>query len=111
MPLPSSIKLGPLTAAVLDRAVWREKSVFPAHQEWADEAERVLSFLESHGVLETLMSRLTAREWEGAFAEPERRFSFTAKDFVSTSGSLRPYLGVPETSKYSGATPQLYSSR
>lgn len=81
MPPPSSIKLGPLTAAVLDRAVWREKSVFPAHQEWADEAERVLSFLESHAVLETLMSRLTAREWEGAFAEARAAFFFHRNGF------------------------------
>ncbi len=81
MPPPSTIKLGPFTTTVLDRAVWREESVFPAFQEWADETERILSFLESQGVLGRFMSRLTAREREGAFAEARAAFYFHRNGF------------------------------
>jgi hypothetical protein len=69
MPPPLNVELGPLTRTVLDRSVWREDSQFPAWQEWADETERILSFLVAQGQFERFLPRLRAREREGAFAE------------------------------------------
>ena len=81
MPPPNHVVLGPLTRTVLTRASWREETEFPAHQSWADESERVLSFLEAAGVLGRFLPRLCAREWEGAFAEARAAFFFKRNGF------------------------------
>jgi len=69
MPPPSAVALGPLTRTLLDESVWSAESHFPARQEWADDTERVLTFLRDEGALEGFRARLRAREWEGAFSE------------------------------------------
>lgn len=74
MPPPDGVNLGPLTRGVLDGAVWREESQFPASQVWADEVERVLSFLRAQDVFARFLPRLRAREREGALAEARAAF-------------------------------------
>ena len=81
MPPPKHVALGPLTRTVLDKAVWRDESEFPAHQAWADDTERVLSFLETRGMLEKLLPRLWAREREGTFAEARTAYFFSRNGF------------------------------
>lgn len=83
MPPPEHVTLGPLTRTVLDGAVWREQSLFPVSQVWADEVERVLAFLSAQGVFETFLPRLRARESErdGALAEARVGFFFHRNGF------------------------------
>lgn len=76
MPPPDEVTLGPLTRTVLDGAVWREMSKYPAFQVWADEAERLFAFLEAQGVFETFLPRLRAREREKTAALAEARAGF-----------------------------------
>jgi hypothetical protein len=58
MPPPHDVNLGPLTRTVLDGAVWREESLYPATQVWADEAERIFAFLETQRVFPQFLTRL-----------------------------------------------------
>ena len=81
MPPPDEVRLGPLTSTVLDGAVWRDGSQFPAFQVWADEVERVLSFLQARGVFARFLPRLRAREREGALAEGRAAFFFHRNGF------------------------------
>ena len=81
MPPPSSVRLGSITRSVLNRSCWSANSVFPATQDWADEVERVLSFLEAQTVLDDFLPRLAAREWEGALAEARAGFFFHRNGF------------------------------
>ena len=81
MPPPAHVVLGPRTRTVIDGAVWRRESQFPASQKWADETERVLAFLESHGVFGTFLPRLRSRERGGAFAEARVAYFFHCNGF------------------------------
>ena len=81
MPPPENVKLGTLTRTIVDRAVWREKHPFPAHQAWADEIERVLAFLESQNQFDRFQSRLCAWERDGALAEARAGFYFHRNGF------------------------------
>lgn len=81
MPPPDEVKLGPLTSTVLDGAVWREMSQFPASQVWADEVERILCFLQARDVFDHFLPRLRAREREGALAEGRAAFFFHRHGF------------------------------
>ena len=81
MPPPSEINLGSLTQTVLDGAVWRNESEFPAFQTWADEVERVFSFLVAQNVFERFLPRLRARERDGALAEARAGFFFHRNRF------------------------------
>ncbi|MDP2605534.1 MAG: hypothetical protein Q8S00_23580 [Deltaproteobacteria bacterium] len=76
MPPPAEVKLGPLTRTVLDGAVWRDESKYPAFQVWADEAERLFAFLEAQGVFKRFLPRLRAREREKTAALAEARAGF-----------------------------------
>jgi hypothetical protein len=69
---------------VLDGAVWRDDSEFPASQHWADEVERVLSFLVSQDKFGEFLPRLRARERDGAFAEARVAFFFHRIGFKIT---------------------------
>ena len=86
MPPPEGVNVGPLTRTVLDGAVWRDESEFPASQDWADEVERVLSFLESEGKFGTFLPRLQTRETQrdGALAEARAAFFFRRNGFDIT---------------------------
>ena len=66
---------------LLDRSVWSATSEFPAGQAWADDTERILSFLQAQGVLDALLPRLLAREWEGAYAEARVGYFFKCNAF------------------------------
>jgi hypothetical protein len=70
---------------ILDRAAWREESEFPASQDWADEAERVLSFLVVNGVFGHFLPAFLGRErqFKAALAEARTAFFSIAMDFVS----------------------------
>ena len=81
MPPPADVHLGPRTRLLIDRSAWSASSVFPSGQEWADDTERILGFLEAQGVLETFLPRLLAREWEGAFAEARVGYFFKRNGF------------------------------
>ena len=83
MPPPDDVVLGSLTRTMPDRAAWRSTSVFPATQKWADETERILSFLEVQDVLDDFLPRLSARESErdGAMAEARTGFFFARNGF------------------------------
>lgn len=76
VPPPDDVNLGPLTRTVLDGAVWREESKYPAFQVWADEAERLFAFLEAQGVFQQFLPRLRAREREKTAALAEARAGF-----------------------------------
>ena len=82
---------------MVEGSVWLDKSVFPAHQEWADETEKVLAFLESQGVLDSMMSRLTARESErdGALAEARTGFFFSRNGFRIVEWEPEAVMGRP----------------
>ena len=76
MPPPDEVRLGPLTRTVLERAVWREYSEYPASQVWADEAERLFTFLTAQDVFQRFLTRLCAREREKTAAIAEARAGF-----------------------------------
>lgn len=80
---PDDVNLGPITRSILDHAAWGAKSVFPSTQNWADEVERVLCFLEAQGVLDDFLPRLCARETErdAALAEARMGFFFARNGF------------------------------
>jgi hypothetical protein len=81
MPPPADVHLGPRTRRLIDRSVWSASSVFPSGQDWADDTERILAFLEAQGVLDAFLRRLLAREWEGAFAEARVGYFFKCNGF------------------------------
>jgi len=81
MPPPADVHLGPRTRMLINRSVWSASSVFPSGQEWADDTERILGFLEAQGVLDAFLPRLLAREWEGAFAEARVGYFFKRNGF------------------------------
>jgi hypothetical protein len=68
--------VGPLTRTVLDGAAWREESLYPATQVWADKAERIFAFLETQQVFPQFLTRLRAREREKTAALAEARAGF-----------------------------------
>jgi hypothetical protein len=80
---------------VLDGAAWREASAFPAFQDWADEVERVLAFLEARGVFGDYLPRLRAREREGALAEARTAFFFHRNGFQITAWEPEAVSGRP----------------
>jgi len=77
------MKLGPLTSAMCDSASWKGQDDFPSSQLWADEAEKVLSFLQVHGqfqrYLPVLKGKITQRD--GALAEARVAFFFHRNGF------------------------------
>jgi hypothetical protein len=95
-PLPD-VQLGPLTRSILDGAPWRDVSVFPASQHWADEVERVLSFLTTQGVFARFLPRLRARETErdGALAEARTGYYFHRNGFQVLKWEPEEVAGRP----------------
>lgn len=76
MPPPPDVVLGPLGRRVVDGAPWQPTSAYPARQQWADELERLLEFLQAQGRIESLLPRLRGKEsqLEGALAEVRTGF-------------------------------------
>ncbi len=83
MRITEHVIFGPLTKAMCHDASWAGKDEFPSSQEWADEIERVLSFLEAQGQFERYLpmfrGKLTQRD--GALAEARVAFFFHRNGF------------------------------
>lgn len=91
MQITEKVILGPLTRRIYCGASWVGKDEFPSSQEWADEVERVLSFLEAKGQFErylrSLQGKLTQRD--GALAEARVAFFFHRNCFKILSWEPR----------------------
>jgi hypothetical protein len=87
MAMNDQVRLGPLTEIIFNGASWRGADAFPSNQIWADEVERVLSFLQAQGQFENylpmLRGKLTQRD--GALAEARVAFFFHKNGFKITS--------------------------
>jgi hypothetical protein len=90
---PKHVKLGALTKRILEGAKLINRDEFPAHQEWADEIEQVLVFLDREGQFKRYLSRLRSKERDAALAESRFAFflhnaGFRIKDWApeSTTG-------------------------
>ena len=68
---PSSVRLGPLTSAVLSGARWKNQDQYPASEVYADECEALLEFARARGQFDRYFSDLTAskRQRNSALAE------------------------------------------
>jgi hypothetical protein len=77
------VKLGPLTQAICKDASWEGEDAFPSNQIWADEVERVLSFLQVQGQFERYLPMLrgTLTQRDGALAEARVAFFFHRNGF------------------------------
>ena len=71
MAVPEHIELGRLLREIARDARWQSEDEFPGSQEWADQVEKVLRFVEAEGELARYLSRLKARaaERQGALSE------------------------------------------
>jgi hypothetical protein len=91
MHIAERVILGPLTKEMYYGASWMGEDEFPSSQEWADEVERVLSFLEAQGqfgrYLPTLQGKFTQRD--GALAEARVAFFFHRNGFKIVSWEPR----------------------
>ena len=61
MPPPDYVKLGPLTRRLLTDARWSSQDEFPAFQSWADDVERILTFVHEQGRFDQLFPVCTDR--------------------------------------------------
>jgi hypothetical protein len=52
--VPTGVRLSTLTSTIRDKAVWSAEDQFPSDQVWADEVERILSFTQVQGQLNTI---------------------------------------------------------
>lgn len=77
------VELGSLTRTIRDGARWESEACFPGTQVWADEIERILSFLQSQGVLSEFIPRFRGdtRQRDAAFAEARVGFFFHRNHF------------------------------
>ena len=89
MPPPDEVNLGPRTKDILARSTWSHANPYPAHQSLADECEELLAFLDSEGVFNQFLPRLSANEWEGAFAEARSAFYLKGRGFKITDWQPR----------------------
>jgi hypothetical protein len=80
---PRHLRIGPYLRTVAANAKWRTADEFPSCQEWADEVEKVLAFLDSQDQFERFLPRLSARKGErdGALAEAFVGFFFARNGF------------------------------
>ena len=80
---PKHVILGPLTSRLLNVATWKPHNEFPAHQSWADEFESALIYLDSEGVLDRFIHRLSLGE-RGVWAEIWAAHYFNKNSFKVT---------------------------
>ena len=73
---PRGIKIGPLTKLMADRAKWRREDRFPASQVWADEIERILTFLDAQDQFSRFLPRLRDKSRARDAALAEARVAF-----------------------------------
>ena len=91
MSILHQIRLGPLTSAMCKDAGCEGQNGFPSNQTWADEVERVLSFLQVQGQFERYLPMLrgTLTQRDGAFAEARVAFFFHRNGFSIVSWEPR----------------------
>ncbi len=53
---PDTVRLGPLSRQLLSGSRWQGMDCFPAWQDWADDVEDVLTFLQRQGRLEAFLA-------------------------------------------------------
>jgi hypothetical protein len=95
---PKEIKLGRLTGSIVAGAHWLDQDNFPAHQQWADDVERVLAFLEAERKLGDFFPRLNRQNAEhrgAALAEARaayflRELGFDIVEWEPTAIHNRP---------------------
>lgn len=78
-----ALRIGHLTKTIRHGASWQGLDEFPSTQMWADEVERVLSFLQVHGQFERYLPRLRGKltQRDGALAEARVAFFFSRNGF------------------------------
>jgi hypothetical protein len=74
--VPAGVRVGSLTALVMDGAAWRDTNAYPSSQEWADESEKLFNFAVSHDQFARFLPRLRGRWNEFASAQAELRVAF-----------------------------------
>jgi hypothetical protein len=74
--VPAGVRLGSLTALVMDDAIWRDSNAYPSSQEWADESEKLFNFAVSHDQFARFLPRLRGRWSEFESAQAELRVAF-----------------------------------
>ena len=81
--VPAGVRLGPLTATIMDEARSRVQDEFPSTQLWADEIERILSFAQVQGQFECYLGALrgNASQRDSAIAELRVAFCFDRNGF------------------------------
>lgn len=91
MQITERVMLGPLTKEIYCSASWGDEDEFPSSQEWADEVERVLSFLEAQGQFDRYLPRLRGKltQRDGALAEARVAFFFHRNGFKLISWEPR----------------------
>lgn len=79
----SGVDIGPFSRRVAEGAKWRSQERFPSGQVWADEVERLLSFLCAQSQLGRFSPRLadSARARDAALAEARVAFYFFRNRF------------------------------
>ena len=95
MPIPDEVNLGPLTQEILSNAPWFCTDDFLSNQAWADDVERVLAHLITHGQFDRFLPRLRAKltQRDGALAEARVSYFFHGRGFSITSWEPRTASG------------------
>jgi hypothetical protein len=76
---PLSVTLGPLTARLKGKASWKDhypEDDYPAWQDFADECESLLGFLQNHGALDRFWPRLCSKPQQRDEAINEIRVAY-----------------------------------
>jgi len=83
---PTSVRLGPLGLAIANGARWLNDDEYPAWQQYADELERLATFVIREGQFDSYLGRLQGRrnERDSALAELRVAFHFDANGFRIT---------------------------
>ena len=102
----NQVILGPLTKTIIKESRWRGRDGFPSSQIWADEVERVLSFIEGQGQFEKYLPRFRGNvsQRDGALAEARVAYFFHRNGFKIVSWEPRgasSHLGEFEIQWYS----------
>ncbi len=81
--VPAGVRIGPLTATIMDGARWRDQDEFPSGQLWADEFEKIVSFVQVKGQFEHFLGALRGgpSQRDSAIAELRAAFFFSRNGF------------------------------
>ena len=96
MAIPDGVNLGPLTQEIVSNASWFCTDDFPSNQAWADDVERVLADLKTHGQFDRFLPRLRGKltQRDGALAEARVSFFFHSWGFSITSWERKMGSGL-----------------